>query len=276
MSKYQPLWEYLHHCGKAVIALSFGQIAAVAGVPLDHSFLRYKSELTNYGYEVSRISMKSQTVTFTSTAICPLVVYVHGKGGTASEAAHYKPLFPSCTVIGLDYRAETPWKANEELAPAFQTAVADHNHVILIANSIGAYFSMISLPQEKIQRSYFISPIVDMAKLINGMMALANVSENELHEQGTVKTAFGETLSWDYLCYVRNHPVDWNVPTEILYGGQDNLTDRETITAFANCHGANLTVTENGEHWFHTPEQLQVLDEWIMHCENQKSGVINQ
>lgn len=161
-------------------------------------------------------------------------MYIHGKGGTAEEAEHYKPLFPHCDVVGLDYKAVTPWDAKGEFPIAFEALTAEYSHVILIANSIGAYFSMCALPQEKIEKAYFISPIVNMEKLICSMMGWANVSEDELREKETIETAFGETLSWDYLCYVRSHPIHWTVPTDILYGGQDNLTEPETITAFAN------------------------------------------
>lgn len=192
-----------------------------------------------------------------------LVLYIHGKGGTAGEVEHYKPLFADCDVVGLDYRAETPWDAKAEFPVAFQSLSARYDRVILIANSIGAYFSMCALPQEKLEKAYFISPIVDMETLIANMMVWANVSADELREKGTIETAFGETLSWEYLCYVRRHPIRWDVPTHILYGAQDNLTDLKTITAFANSHGASLTVMENGEHWFHTDRQMDYLDGWI-------------
>lgn len=192
-----------------------------------------------------------------------LVLYVHGKGGAAAEAEHYKPLFPGCDVVGLEYSAETPWDASAEFSSAFQTLSAGYAHVILIANSIGAYFSMGALPQERIDKAYFISPIVDMETLIGRMMGWANVSEDALREKGTIETTFGETLSWDYLSYVRSHPIVWNVPTLILYGGRDDLTDRATVTAFADTHAASLTVMESGEHWFHTPEQMAFLDAWI-------------
>lgn len=192
-----------------------------------------------------------------------LIVYVHGKGGTAAEAVHYKPLFPGCDVVGLDYRAEAPWEAQAEFPAAFDRLSAGYSRVILIANSIGAYFSMCAMPREKLERAYFISPIVDMERLIGCMMGWANVSEDELREKGNIETAFGETLSWEYLTYVRCHPVHWTVPTKILYGGRDHLTDRATITAFALTYGAGLTVMEDGEHWFHTPEQMTFLDDWI-------------
>ena len=45
-----------------------------------------------------------------------IVIYVHGKGGSAEEAEHYKPLFPDSKIIGFDYSAQTPWEAKEEFA----------------------------------------------------------------------------------------------------------------------------------------------------------------
>ena len=52
-------------------------------------------------------------------------------------------------------------------------------------------------------------------------------------------------------------------PTAILYAGQDHLTARETVEEFARRFGCSVTVMENGEHWFHTEEQLAVLDTWL-------------
>lgn len=62
---------------------------------------------------------------------------------------------------------------------------------------------------------------------------------------------------------MREHPVDWNVPTDILYGSADKLTSVDTIMDFAQAHHVSLTVMENGEHWFHTKEQMQFLDNWL-------------
>lgn len=45
-----------------------------------------------------------------------IVVYVHGKGGSAQEAEHYKALFPNCEVIGFDYHAQSSWEATEEFS----------------------------------------------------------------------------------------------------------------------------------------------------------------
>lgn len=119
-----------------------------------------------------------------------------------------------------------------------------------------------------IQMAYFISSIIDMEKLIGNMMLWANVTEAELKSQGIIQTDFGEDLSWDYLCYVRNHPIGWQVPTQILYGSRDNLTSLASISDFAEKHNASLTVMEGGEHRFHTEDQMRFLDEWIRHHES--------
>lgn len=64
MSKYDALWAYIRDGGEEQLTLSFGEIGRIAEVPLDHSFLTYKRELASFGYEVGKISMKAQTVTF--------------------------------------------------------------------------------------------------------------------------------------------------------------------------------------------------------------------
>ena len=191
------------------------------------------------------------------------VIYIHGKGGSAAESEHYTSLFPDYDVIGLDYKTFTPWETGKEIHIAVERLKAEYNSIILIANSIGAFFSMNAEIDSLIEKAYFISPIVDMEKLITDMMAWANVTEDELKQQGVIRTEFGENLSWDYLCYVRDHPIRWNCPTAILYGSRDNLTSYDTIKSFAEKHHAKLTIMENGEHWFHTEEQMKFLDNWI-------------
>ena len=192
-----------------------------------------------------------------------LVVYVHGKGGSAEEAEHYKSLFPKDEVIGFDYHSQAPWEAKKEFLAFFTEQRGRCEHLTLVANSIGAYFALSSLDETLVDNALFISPIVDMENLICNMMQWSNVTEQELAEKREIATNFGETLSWEYLCYVRKHPISWNVPTCILYGEHDNLTSIETVSAFAKLHHADLTVIPGGEHWFHTDEQMQFLDKWI-------------
>ena len=201
------------------------------------------------------------------------VLYIHGKGGSAAECEHYKPLFPDCEVFSLDYQTFTPWETGAEIHTAVEKLKAKYESILLIANSIGAFFSMNAGIGHLISKAYFISPIVNMEKLITDMMQWANVKEAELRSKGVIHTAFGEDLSWEYLCYVRKHPIDWMVPTKILYGSRDNLTSFETVGDFAKKHGATLTVMKSGEHWFHTEEQMRFLDDWILRERQRYNGV---
>ena len=64
MSKYDPLWNWIRKKGTDSFKLTYAEIEKIAGLPIDHSFLTYKKELTEYGYKVGKISMKTQSVSF--------------------------------------------------------------------------------------------------------------------------------------------------------------------------------------------------------------------
>ena len=63
-----------------------------------------------------------------------LVIYVHGKGGNANEAEHYKPFFAESDVIGFDYQAQNPWEAQKEFSSFFEVHSQGYDSVTLIAN----------------------------------------------------------------------------------------------------------------------------------------------
>ena len=155
-------------------------------------------------------------------------------------------------------------KAGEDqISKAVDKISEKYDYIYVLANSIGAYFTMHTLQNFKIEKALFISPILDMEQLIVDMMSWANVSEKELSERKEIPTDFGETLSWEYLCFVRANPINWKTPTEILYAEHDNLTSRQTVDKFIDRHCANLTVMNDGEHWFHTDEQIFFRDNWL-------------
>lgn len=64
MSKYEPLWNWLRENGKDEYKLSYEEMREIMGFELDHSFLNYKKEAQEYGYEVGKISMREKTVLF--------------------------------------------------------------------------------------------------------------------------------------------------------------------------------------------------------------------
>jgi hypothetical protein len=85
------------------------------------------------------------------------VIYIHGKGGSADEAIHYKPLFAGHDVVGFDYKSQTPWEAEKEFSAYFDEQTNNCDEVILIANSIGAHLSMASLYDKDISGIFHIS-----------------------------------------------------------------------------------------------------------------------
>lgn len=201
-------------------------------------------------------------------------LYVHGKNGSKEEALDFAEL--ACPagyqVLALDLPEHgerknaperlLPWVVLPELQLIYQYAKVHWRSVSLRATSIGVWLSMMALQDKDLKQALFVSPVVDMENLITNMMQWAGVTEEQLQAVGEIPTEFGETLSWKYLCWVREHPYRWKVPTQVLYGAKDNLTSRAVLEQFKQRTGAHLTIMEEGEHWFHTELQLAVLQEW--------------
>lgn len=205
-----------------------------------------------------------------------LYIYIHGQHG-CKEGAEMLADLVVChewQVLSFDLPAHgerneesnlfDPWHVVPDLLTIMDYAKCHWSKISLYADSIGAWFSMLCLENEKLEECFFVSPIVDMQQLISNMMLWANVSEKQLRRELFIPTTFGHTLSWDYLTYVRKHPITkWHVPTKILYGEHDDLVERSIVEEFAQRFNCELTVMKNGEHWFHTQEQLGVLNNWI-------------
>lgn len=191
------------------------------------------------------------------------IMYVHGKGGSHSESVEFEKSCIGFHIVGVDYNDYFPWIVQSQIQNTYNDLKTKYDEIYILANRIGAYFSMHTLQNSDIKKALFISPILNMESLILDMMVWANVTEKELQKAGEIQTDFGETLSWKYLQFVRENPINWNVPTEILYAEKDNLVSKRTVVDFIENHNANLTIMENGEHWFHTEEQLAFLDKWI-------------
>lgn len=64
MSKYEPLWNYLKQNHQETYRLSYEEIEHMMGFPIDHSFLTYKKEAKEFGYQVKKISMKEKYIIF--------------------------------------------------------------------------------------------------------------------------------------------------------------------------------------------------------------------
>ncbi|GHV92426.1 hypothetical protein AGMMS50268_29290 [Spirochaetia bacterium] len=64
MSKYEPLWNHLKENRSSTLKLTFEEIKTILGFDIDHSFLTYKKEADQFGYQVGKISLKEKHITF--------------------------------------------------------------------------------------------------------------------------------------------------------------------------------------------------------------------
>ena len=134
----------------------------------------------------------------------------------------------------------------------------------LFACSMGAYFSLLAYKDVSLRQSLFLSPVVDMDRIIENMMQWFDISKERLQTEQKIDTPVGQPLYWDYYCYVKDNPISvWQSPTAILYGSADNLCEYEIVSSFADKFGCTLEVLENGEHYFHTAAQLAVYRSWL-------------
>ena len=203
-------------------------------------------------------------------------IYVHGKMSQKEEAEGFAEIAvrKGYQVISFDL-PEHGERKTEDYSCTVQNAVHDlelisdfvfskWRNVSLFGGSIGAYFSLVAYRELKFDKCLFLSPILDMENLIQSMMKWFNVTEELLREKQEIATPMGETLSWPYYAFVRENPiVKWNNPTYILYGANDNLTPRNIVDAFVVNFDCLLDVLENGEHYFHTQDQIEVVNQWL-------------
>ena len=151
-----------------------------------------------------------------------------------------------------------------DLKQVIEYAKSNYSEISIWACSMGAYFSLLAYKEEDIKQCLFLSPVVNMKIIIDNMMIWSNTNEKELEEKKEIKTDFGQTLYWDYYLYVKENPItNWNKETSILYGSNDSMQDKEIITEFSNKFNCNLFILENGEHYFHTDEQLNYYKNWL-------------
>lgn len=152
----------------------------------------------------------------------------------------------------------------KDLKQIMEYAKLNYSEINLWACSMGAYFSLLAYKNEEIKQCLFLSPVVNMKVIINNMMLWSNTTEEELEEKREIKTDFGQTLYWEYYKYVKDNPItNWNKKTYILYGNKDNMQNEDIIKNFSNKFNCGLTILENGEHYFHTEEQLKFYKEWL-------------
>jgi hypothetical protein len=95
------------------------------------------------------------------------------------------------------------------------------------------------------------------------MFTWFDVTEERLKDEKKIPTPI-DILSWDYYCYVKEHPIDiWPSPTCILYGSLDQLQSRTIMDRFAQEFHCSLTVSEGSDHPFSSDKEVEIAVQWI-------------
>ena len=205
-----------------------------------------------------------------------LYLFIHGKHSNKEEANQIAELIVphGYQVLSFDL-PEHGERKNEKAKFTVQNCISDLHSVMdsvidsyekisLYACSIGVYFSLIAFKEIHFDKCLFVSPVLDMERLIHNMMTWANVTIEELKAKKEIETTFGETLSWNYYQFVKNNPIDfWESKTFILYGENDILTGRSVLDSFQKKYNCSVSILEDGEHYFHTQEQIIFLTNWV-------------
>lgn len=199
---------------------------------------------------------------------------VHGQGGNKEEAERFSRVAVKYGygVLSLDLPMHggrrdgvefLTWAAVPEIKKVYAYAAENYETVALRATSIGAYFSLIALYGETVERCLLSSPLIDMRAMISSLMAAANVDTKRLEKEKIIPTPFGQTLNYDYYLFANKTPVlSVSDKTFILYASGDEVIPRNTVETFAQKNGAKLTVLDGFRHYLHSPEEIKYVEKW--------------
>lgn len=133
-----------------------------------------------------------------------LWLFVHGQFGCKEEALPFAEIVaPDAQVLSIDLpnhgtrqnRDEefAPWTAAPELTRVMAYARAHWRTINVRATSIGAYFARLAFAVP--EKALFVSPIVDMERLICDRIYAAGITEQILRERGMYPAREGDMLS---------------------------------------------------------------------------------
>lgn len=216
-------------------------------------------------FEVERIDKQLNDWRMTQRKDKKVVVYIHGLNGSSKEAEDFSYLKDEYDVVGLDYQDGNPWELKETIQKEFEKLTKNYKEVVVIANSIGAFYTYEYLSDFHIKHAFFISPIADMHQMIFNKMMGEGIRSKDLEEKKFITCKDGVVLSFDFYQHVLRYEDNWKVPTDILYGSRDNLVYIENIADFlANHPHSKLTIKQGAEHYMHTEEEKEFIKNWII------------
>ncbi len=202
-------------------------------------------------------------------------IYVHGKMSRKEEAEEFAKIAETkgYQTISFDLPEHGErevgtycfdiWNGKNDLSQIAEYAFGRWENLSLYACSMGAHFSLHTYSEMNFQSCLFQSPILDMDYLIGRIFEWYHLSEEQLRQQRVIQTPIHK-LTWDYYQYVKEHPITkWEIPTSILYAGQDGLQDRRCMERFAEQFHCQLTIEENANHGFSGGNDPWIEQEWL-------------
>lgn len=204
-----------------------------------------------------------------------IVVYIHGLYGSYKEADNFDYLKDRFDVVGLDYEDGNPWELKEVIRTKFKELTENYKNIVVIANSIGAFYTYEYLSDFDIKQAFFISPVADMYQLIVGIMMSKDIHLQDLKEERVIVIDEKTSISYEFFKSLEHHNDNWNVPTEILYGEKDKVIYIEDIVEFLAKHPlSKLTIKRDSEHYMPTVEEKEFIKEWILRNIYKKESTI--
>ena len=195
-----------------------------------------------------------------------VAVYIHGVLGNANEARNFSYI-KDYDVVGLDYEDGAPWVVGPLIKEKFKLLTNHYSKVVVIANSIGAFYTYSYLNEFKIEQAFFLSPLASMKSIIEWRMDKESVSKEELKQRKYIKLDNGHEFQYKfYKKYVIDNYIEsWDVPTEILYAEDDEVIFRKDVEGFVKNHpNIKLTIKKNSKHYLHTEEEKEFIKNWIL------------
>lgn len=172
------------------------------------------------------------------------ILFLHGQGGNKEEAIRFADIAVPLgyQVIGIELPVmDRPWNVLPKLLEVKHFLKNNYQSISIRSNSIGCWYSLLAFANEKIERALFVSPILDMKAFIDCME-----EKDELNYE-----------------WVLQHQIDnWRNKTFILRPETDLVVNDIVYDAFISRFACNVVTIEDGEHWFHTTEQLSRMSEW--------------
>ena len=161
-----------------------------------------------------------------------------------------------------DDKAFTPMDASPEVRAFARLARSQSTEVSLLANSIGAYFSLCDTPAGTFDRAWMVSPLLDLEYYIRDIMAEYSVTDEQLEAQTVIDTPRG-VLERSYLRFVEEHPARLNAPSWMIRGDQDEMVPLNALSRFVGAPGVELVQVEGGQHFLGQPPHLDTVVAWF-------------